>query len=239
LQVNEREAANEIASLTQALEEEQELRSTLEESVSGLEETHNIDIAKLTKDRDHAIATSNMLKKEKVEFDLGHARLLEDFEKLEKAHKALKSELSILTKSLEQHQIQSSNELVLLKNDEMSMPTNICYEHAFLVEENTRLKSQVEKGLAIKSKKKKNKKKKNKKKNSIVVGDAPKELASPSSFARTTNPSYVLSRAKDGHVFARYIGSSYEDYYWSIWVLKTLVTNMKGPIQTWVPKSKK
>ena len=49
----------------------------------------------------------------------------------------------------------------------MSMPTNICCEHAFLVEENTRLKSQVEKELAIKSKKKKNKKKKNKKKKTV------------------------------------------------------------------------
>jgi hypothetical protein len=195
---------------------------------------------------------TKMLKIEKVDFDLGHARLLEDFEKLEKAHKALKSEFSILSKSLEQRQTQSTNELTLLKNVELTMPTNICCEHAFLVEENTRLKSQVEKGLAIKpKKKKKNKKKatpslpsnaivykKEGEKSSNVGGVVPKGQAPKSSFAGITNPSYVLTCAKDGHVFARYIGSSYEDYYWSIWVPKTLVTNMRGPIQKWVPKSK-
>jgi hypothetical protein len=49
----------------------------------------------------------------------------------------------------------------------MLMPTNICCEHAFLVEENTGLKSQVQKGLATKSKKKKNRKNKNMKKKTM------------------------------------------------------------------------
>jgi hypothetical protein len=44
------------------------------------------------------------------------------------------------------------------------------------------------------------------------------------------NPSYVLCRASDGHVFAKFVGSYYEYIEWSIWVPKTLVTNIKGPI---------
>ena len=61
-----REAADEIASLSQALEEEQTLRENLEETLEGLEETNNIIISKLKKERDHALALVNKLKSEKV-----------------------------------------------------------------------------------------------------------------------------------------------------------------------------
>jgi hypothetical protein len=43
-----------------------------------------------------------VLKKEKVEFGVGHDKLVKDLEDLYKAHKALESEHSILTKSHEQ-----------------------------------------------------------------------------------------------------------------------------------------
>jgi hypothetical protein len=43
-----------------------------------------------------------VLKKEKIEFGVGHDKLVKDLEDLDKAHKALKSEQSILTKSHEQ-----------------------------------------------------------------------------------------------------------------------------------------
>ena len=52
------------------------------------------------------------------------------------------------------------------------------------------------------------------------------------------NPSYVLCRASDGHVYAKFVGSPHEYIEWSIWVPKTLVTNIKGPITKWVPKTK-
>jgi hypothetical protein len=52
------------------------------------------------------------------------------------------------------------------------------------------------------------------------------------------NPSYVLCRTYDGHVYAKFVGSPYEYVHWSIWVPKTLVANAKGPIQRWVPKTK-
>ena len=43
---------------------------------------------------------------------------------------------------------------------------------------------------------------------------------------------------RDGHVYAKFVGSPYEYIEWSIWVPKTLVTNIKGPIIKWVPKTK-
>jgi hypothetical protein len=43
-----------------------------------------------------------VLKREKVEFGVGHDKLVKDLEDVDKAHKALKGENSILTKSHEQ-----------------------------------------------------------------------------------------------------------------------------------------
>jgi hypothetical protein len=40
-------------------------------------------LSKLTKERDHALAMVKLLKKEKVEFGVGHNDLREKFEKLE------------------------------------------------------------------------------------------------------------------------------------------------------------
>ena len=77
-----------------------------------------------------------------------------------------------------------------------------------------------------------------KKKDKVVSDSAKKGKITPSNRADDFNPSYVLCRASDGHVYAKYVGSSYEYIEWSIWVPKTLVTNMKGHIQEWVPKSK-
>ena len=77
-----------------------------------------------------------------------------------------------------------------------------------------------------------------KKKDKVVSGSAKKGKTTPLNKAGDFNPSYVLCHASDGHVYAKYDGSSYEYIEWSIWVPKTLVTNMKGPIKEWVPKSK-
>ena len=68
-----------------------------------------------------------MPKKKKVEFDVGPITLTEDLEKLAKAHKALESEHSTLTKSYEQLQIQLS------KNDVPSSSTSLC-DHANIIE---------------------------------------------------------------------------------------------------------
>ena len=57
-------------------------------------------------------------------------------------------------------------------------------------------------------------------------------------FTGKYNPSYVLCRDYNGHVYAKYVGPFYGYVEWDIWVPKILVTNAKGPIQKWVPKTK-
>ena len=77
-----------------------------------------------------------MAKKKKVEFGVGHAKVTEDLEKLTKAHKALESEHSSLTKSHEQLQIR------LAQFDAPSSSTSSC-DHANILEENARLKDEL------------------------------------------------------------------------------------------------
>ena len=84
------EFANEIASLSKALEEEQTRRSALEEKYASLDETYGIDMARLKKDNEHSIALANVLKKEKSELGVGNARLIQENENLERELKALK-----------------------------------------------------------------------------------------------------------------------------------------------------
>ena len=76
------------------------------------------------------------------------------------------------------------------------------------------------------------------KKEKVKGVDAQKDKSISSNKAGDFNPSYVLCRASDGHVYAKFVGSPYEYIEWSIWVPKTLVTNIKGPITQWVPKTK-
>jgi predicted nucleic acid-binding Zn-ribbon protein len=64
-EAHEHEVADEIVALSQALEEEQGLRAPLEDSLVGLEESHNLNISKLTKDHDHALTLAKVLKNEK------------------------------------------------------------------------------------------------------------------------------------------------------------------------------
>jgi hypothetical protein len=68
-----------------------------------------------------------VLKREKIEFGVGHDKLVKDLEDLDKAHKALKNEHSILAKSHEQLQIQ------LTKNVVPSSSTSTC-DHANIIE---------------------------------------------------------------------------------------------------------
>ena len=77
-----------------------------------------------------------------------------------------------------------------------------------------------------------------KKKDQDKGGNAMKGNTPLPNTAGDLNPSCVLCRANDGNIFAKFF-SSYDDYIeWSIWVPKTLVTNMRGPIKEWLPKSK-
>jgi hypothetical protein len=50
--------------------------------------------------------------------------------------------------------------------------------------------------------------------------------------------SYVLMRNKFGRVVALYVGPHHKRSKTYVWVPKCLVANMKGPKQSWVPKTK-
>ena len=68
-------------------------------------------------------------------------------------------------------------------------------------------------------------------------GDA-KGKTAHDDFAGITNPHYVLFRDYYDDVYAKYVGP-YDGYVsWSIWVPNTLVTNKRGPIEKWVPKTR-
>jgi hypothetical protein len=71
-----------------------------------------------------------------------------------------------------------------------------------------------------------------------VVGNSKRGMPNHNDFVRKYNPSYVICRAYDGHVYAKFVGSQNEYTAWSILVPKTLVTNKRGPIEKWGPKSK-
>jgi hypothetical protein len=205
----------------------------------------------------HGRAKVKVLKKEKIEFGVGHDKLVKYLDNLDKARKALKSEHSILTKSHEQLQIQ------LTKYDVPSSSTSTC-EHANIIEENARLKYDLAKstipigeknlndllskqkafndkmGLGFVSKKKK--KKKNKKKKA-KPGQAKKDpimggKATHDDLAGIAKPHYVLFRDYYGDVYAKYVGPNDGYIAWSIWVPKTLVANKRGPIEKWGPKTK-
>ena len=75
--------------------------------------------------------------------------------------------------------------------------------------------------------------------NIIDGGETSRGSTTHNDFFGKYNPSYVLMKYRYGHVYAKYVGTSYgDDYHWNIWVPKTLVANKRGPIQGWVPKAK-
>jgi hypothetical protein len=79
----------------------------------ALEESQNDDLAKLKKAHDHAQVLARVLKFENVELRVGHARLKEEFELLDKAHKALKSARATLKESHDQLQVKLTKEIVM------------------------------------------------------------------------------------------------------------------------------
>ena len=105
-----------------------------------------------------------------------------------------------------------------------------------------------EEGVATKPKRKRNKRtKKKKNKENMEINLEERDASSrrdgvPNSaskgFAGSNNPSHVLFVDYYGHIRARFIGPQKDNVDWTIWVPKPLVTNMLGPIEKWVPKSK-
>ena len=103
-EIFDRENADEISTLSLALEEEEETRAALESKLESLDESHNEVLAKLTKERDHAKAKLKVLKNDKTKFEVGHEKLAKDLENLGKDYKALENENSLLIKTNEQLQ---------------------------------------------------------------------------------------------------------------------------------------
>jgi hypothetical protein len=92
-----------------------------------------------------------LLKKEKVEFDVGHNDFCEKFEKLEEAYKALEGKFSSLTKIREQLQIQltiEQSKVPLMQVIEVPCSSNPICDHSDIIKENIRLKAELAKGLA-------------------------------------------------------------------------------------------
>ncbi|KAK1605612.1 hypothetical protein QYE76_029285 [Lolium multiflorum] len=106
----EREAANEIASLTQAHEEEQNLHMSLEASVITLEDSNNAIISQLTKDRDHALGLVAELKKKMLFLEDDHELLLEEVATLTKDFKSLESKFVLLSEICDHTQEEARKE---------------------------------------------------------------------------------------------------------------------------------
>ncbi|KAE8816098.1 hypothetical protein D1007_06420 [Hordeum vulgare] len=101
---HEREYANEIAELSQALENEQ----TTKES---LEETFAIELSRLKESHDRALEVANDFRTKNDKLEVAHAKLVEDYEHLENGSKAIKSSLIELTESHAQLEASYAKEL--------------------------------------------------------------------------------------------------------------------------------
>src|SRR4051812_48338400 len=253
----EREDAMEIASLKNALEEEEEARVSLEGRLESMEESHEEIVTKLVKERDNAVTKAKKLKKERIDFGAAHDRLSEELEKLDNAHKALKNEFSILNESHDQLQSRlaeydtpsSSNSTYNNKKNssvEKEVIKDITTQDKGVLDEvlGKQRSNHGKEGLGYVTKSKKKKTKKNKTKNVQLKTSTAKKVVTKDKtnnigFAGSHNPNYELFCDDYGDVYAYYVGPFDEYIAWSIWVPKTLVTNMKGPIEKWVPKTKK
>ena len=93
---------------------------------------------------------SRVLNSEKAELEVDLARLKEEFDLLDKAHKVLKGAHASLKESHDQLQVKLTKEkatfprMMLIDN---ANATNPCCENVHLVDENAKLKVQLEKGL--------------------------------------------------------------------------------------------
>ena len=106
---HERDYANEIADLSQALELEQ----TTKES---LEETFALELSRVRESRDRALVVANDFETKNAKLEVAHARLLEDFEHLENGSRVIKGELIKLTESHAQLEASYLKELSKLSS---------------------------------------------------------------------------------------------------------------------------
>jgi hypothetical protein len=72
----------------------------------------------------------------------------------------------------------------------------------------------------------------------VVSGKATRGIPTLNKPKEFMPPSYVLRKTKDGEVYAQFVGPRNAFRFYAIWVPKTLVTNLRGPIAKWVPLTK-
>ena len=77
-----------------------------------------------------------------------------------------------------------------------------------------------------------------KEKGKVVSGKATRGMPTLNKPKEFMPPSYVLRKTKDGEVYAKFVGPRNAFQFYAIWVPKTLVTNLRGPIAKWVPLTK-
>ncbi|KAE8786622.1 hypothetical protein D1007_39531 [Hordeum vulgare] len=121
---HERDYANEIAELSQALQNEQ----TTKES---LEETFALELSRLKESHDMALEVANDFRTKNDKLKVAHAKLLEGYDHLENGSGAIKSSLIELTESHAQLKASYAKELA-----------NACVDTNH-VEESEELKAQV------------------------------------------------------------------------------------------------
>ncbi|KAE8789363.1 hypothetical protein D1007_36461 [Hordeum vulgare] len=105
---HERDYANEIAELSQALENEQ----TTKES---LEETFAIELSRLKESHDRALEVANDFRTKNDKLVVSHAKLVEDYERLKNGSRAIQSSLIELTESHAQLEASYAKELAKLR----------------------------------------------------------------------------------------------------------------------------
>ena len=77
-----------------------------------------------------------------------------------------------------------------------------------------------------------------KEKGKVDCGKATRGIPTVNKPKEFMPPSYVLRKTKDGEVYAKFVGPRNAFQFYAIWVPKTLVTNLRGPIAKWVPLTK-
>ncbi|KAK1615265.1 hypothetical protein QYE76_020782 [Lolium multiflorum] len=137
---HEREDANEIATLSEALKEQQTTNETLEENFA-------LKILMVKESRDRALEVAHDFRTKNVELVSAHAKLLEDFELLKSSSRAIESELIKLTESHEQFKAPNLIELPKLPSScaiiDNACATNSTSCEASILKENVELRAQL------------------------------------------------------------------------------------------------
>src|SRR3954467_3897383 len=141
MESHERDYANEIADLSQALECEE----TTKES---LEETFTLELSKVKESLDRTLEVANSIKTKHSKLEVAHGKLLEDFEHLGNGSRVIKGELIKLTESHAQLKASYLKELAMSSSpsvilDDACATNSISFE-ASILKENVELKAQLE-----------------------------------------------------------------------------------------------